>query len=208
VGYEVDDEAAPVRYVKVHDAYTHAQGEPLLAGARGATGAVVIVRDPRDIASSLAHHNVESLDDTIAFMHDDTAAFSGATDRQPFQLRQRLGSWSTHVDGWLAQTDIPVHVVRYEDMQTDPASALRGVLRFCGHDAGEPDIARAAARSAFADIKRQEQATGFREAPHPETRDFFRRGEAGAWRDELTAAQAARIEADHAAMMQRLGYAL
>ena len=48
----------PVRFVKVHDAYTLTpKGEPLLAGRRGADGAIVIVRDPRDVAPSLANHN-------------------------------------------------------------------------------------------------------------------------------------------------------
>jgi hypothetical protein len=37
---------------------------------------------------------------------------------------------------------------------------------------------------------------------------FFRRGEVGSWRDELTAEQVRRIEGEHAAMMLRLGYAL
>ena len=37
---------------------------------------------------------------------------------------------------------------------------------------------------------------------------FFRRGEAGGWRDELNAEQVARIEAAHAPMMRRLGYEL
>jgi aryl sulfotransferase len=35
---------------------------------------------------------------------------------------------------------------------------------------------------------------------------FFRSGAAGGWREELTPEQAVRIEADHAAMMRRLGY--
>ena len=37
---------------------------------------------------------------------------------------------------------------------------------------------------------------------------FFRRGAMGAWRDELSEEQVARIEAAHAAMMRRLGYEL
>jgi hypothetical protein len=43
--------------------------------------------------------------------------------------------------------------------------------------------------------------------PHPGG-TFFRRGEAGGWRDELSAEQVARIEAAHAPMMRRLGHAL
>ena len=62
--------------MKAHDAYTLTpKGEPLLAGARGADGAIVIVRDPRDVAPSLANHNRSSIDDAIAFMNDKNAGF-------------------------------------------------------------------------------------------------------------------------------------
>ena len=61
----------------------------------------------------------------------------------------------------------------------------------------------------FGQLRGQEQEKGFREAPRPYAGgNFFRRGEAGAWRDELSAEQIARIEAAHAPMMRRLGYEL
>jgi hypothetical protein len=199
--------AAPVRFVKVHDAYHLAPGgEPLLAGRHGAEGAVVIVRDPRDIAPSLAHHSRMDIDRSIAFMNDADACFCGATDRGHQQLRQKLMRWSDHVGGWLAQRDVPVHLLRYEDLQRAPASTLRGMLEFAGWPATDAAIERAVALSAFERVAALERDSGFREAPHK--LNFFRRGMAGAWRDELTPAQAARIEQDHAAMMQRLGYAL
>ncbi len=63
--------------------------------------------------------------------------------------------------------------------------------------------------SDFAQLRQQEQEKGFREGPRPWTGgNFFRRGKAGARREELTAEQVARIEAAHAPMMRRLGYEL
>lgn len=200
----------PVRFVKCHDAYTcTSQGEPLLGGAKGADGAIVIVRDPRDVVPSLAHHLKRSIDAAIDFMNDDKASFCGRTDMQPNQLRQQLPDWSGHARTWLDQTDIPIHLVRYEDMQANAAGALRQAIDFAAWPATDQDLARAVAFADFSELKRQEANEGFREAPAPH-RDgrFFRRGETGAWRDELTAAQVARIEAAHAPMMQRLGYAV
>ncbi len=209
---EYDEPAAapPVRFVKVHDAYTLTPaGEPLLAGRRGADAAIVIVRDPRDIVASLANHAAMSLDEAIAFLSDSQAAFSMRTDRQPSQLRQKLPGWSGHVASWLDQTDLPVHVVRYEDLQADTLGTLRGALAFAGLPASDEAMQRAVAFSGFAQLRDQEQAKGFREAPRPAAPGrFFRRGESGAWREELDAGQAARIEAAHAAMMCRLGYQL
>lgn len=208
--YNVAQEMPPVRFVKAHDAYTrNANGEPLLAGKRGADGAVVIVRDPRDVAPSLANHNHSSLDDAIAFMSDERVALCAKPGRLHNQLRQQLLGWSGHVASWLDQADIPVLLVRYEDMQADAAGTLARVLAFAGRPATAEAIARAVAFADFAQLRQQEQEKGFREAPRPHAGgNFFRRGETGAWRDELAAEQVARIEAAHAPTMRRLEYEL
>jgi aryl sulfotransferase len=205
-----DDEGAPladgpVRFVKVHDAYSRStSGEPLLAGARAASGAIVIVRDPRDVVPSLAHHSHIGIDEAIAFMSDDDACFCGKRDRQHRQFRQRLFGWSGHVASWLDQTDLAVHLVRYEDLQTAPVAALRAALSFAQIEASAAQIERAVHLSAFGNLAEQERDNGFREAPTQ--RRFFRRGESGAWRDELDMSQVDRIEQAHGAMMHRLGY--
>jgi aryl sulfotransferase len=208
--YDAPPDAPPVRFVKAHDAYTlNAKGEPLLAGTRGAESAIVIVRDPRDIAPSLANHNRIGIDDAIAFMADKNAGFSLRKNRQELQLRQKLVDWSGHVASWLEQTDIPILLVRYEDMQVDAAAALRGVLDFAQRPASEEEIAQAVRFADFSEMQSQERDKGFREAPRPYAGgNFFRRGEAGCWRAELSAEQVARIEATHGPMMLRLGYQL
>jgi aryl sulfotransferase len=208
-----DDEQDPrktppaVRFVKVHDAYTLTpMGEPLLAGARGADGAIVIVRDPRDVAPSLASHRNTGIDDAIAFMNDPDAVFSANTTKQDSQLRQKLPGWSGHITSWLDQADIPIDLVRYEDLQIDTAAVLRRALEFAGQAATDHELRRAVRFADFARLKQQEEEKGFREAPRQLGARFFRRGEAGGWRDELTPDQAARIVAAHGAVMRRLGY--
>ncbi len=132
-----------------------------------------------------------------------------AGDGQHSQLRQKLPGWSGHVASWLEQSDIPIHLIRYEDLQADTLGTLRRALNFAGRPASEDDMRRAVAFADFAQLRQQEQDKGFHEAPRPWTAsNFFRRGEAGGWRDELSAEQAARIESDHANMMRRMGYPL
>jgi hypothetical protein len=207
---EADGARPPSRLLKVHDAYGPTpNGERLLAGARGAAGAIVVVRDPRDIAPSLANHNDTTIAEAIDFMADARSAYGARLHQQPSQLRQKLGRWSDHVAGWLDQTDLPVCLVRYEDLVADAAGQLRRALAFAGRPASDAEIARAVAQADFAELQRQEREKGFVEAPHSlGAGGFFRRGEAGAWRDELTAAEVARIEAAHGPMMRRLGYEL
>lgn len=203
-------DAPAVRFVKVHDAYTQtANGEPLLAGVRGAAGAIVIVRDPRDVAPSLANHNGSTIDEAIAFMADAEAAFCGRARRQSNQLRQKLPGWSGHVASWLDQKDIPVHLVRYEDMSTAPEETLAAALAFAEQPVSHGRIEAAIRLAAFSQLRQQELEKGFREAPRPRPDgNFFRRGEVGAWRDELSMEQVSCLEESHGAMMLRLGYEL
>jgi hypothetical protein len=125
---------------------------------------------------------------------------------QPHQLHQRLTSWSGFVASWLDQRDIPVHLLRYEDLSAAPATAFAEALAFAGCRTDPNAVARAVSRSTIDALQQQEAALGFREAPRT-AGSFFRRGIAGGWRDELTADQVARIEVAHAPMMARLGYA-
>jgi sulfotransferase family protein len=193
-----------VRFMLVHDAYSLTpNGEPLLSGA---DGAILIVRDPRDVAPSLANHMRASIDQAIACMNDPRDEAHAQPGRFYGLFRQRSRSWSGHAGSWLEQTDIPVHVVRYEDMKADTIGTFGRALKFAGEPAGDDDIRRAVAFADFAELRRQEEEKGFSERPVKPGGPFFRRGEAGAWRDELNAEQVALIEAAHAPMMRRLGY--
>ena len=148
--YDAPDDASPVRFVKVHDAYTLTpKGEPLLAGRRGADGAIVIVRDPRDVAPSIANHNRTDIDAAIALMNDRDAVYCAKPGRMDTQLRQQVPGWSGHIASWLDQRDLPVHLIRYEDLQADTFATFRAALSFAGRPADDDDIWRAVGLRRF-----------------------------------------------------------
>jgi aryl sulfotransferase len=196
------------RLVKVHDAYvTTPSGEPLLAGARAADGAILIVRDPRDVAPSLANHRHCSLDEAIAFMNDQSSGFAAGRRAQPGQLRQRLLDWSGHAQSWLDQADVPVHLVRYEDLAARPVETFRAAMAFAGQPVSASDAARAVDHASFDRLQAQERERGFGEwRSRGGDALFFRSGRSQAWRETLTPGQVARIEAAHGPVMARLGY--
>ncbi len=198
-------EASEDRWIKVHDAYTTLQdGEPLL-GRNVARAAIYLVRDPRDVAISLAHHNSMAVDGAIKFMNAADGAFCGGSKGLAPQLRQKLTGWSGHVTSWLDQTDVPVHLMRYEDLQAAPAEFFAGALKIAGRSAAPDDIERAVGHADFSELQRQESEKGFAERMS-RTAMFFRSGRSGGWRESLTAAQIAAIEQCHGAVMARLGY--
>lgn len=203
------DRISDTLFIKTHDAWlTTGDGAPVMGGAAAADGAILVVRDPRDIVASLAHHMGVDLDRAIEFMTDPASVLCGRRDLQPAQLRQRLSSWSGFNIGWLDQKELPVFVVRYEDLQRAPAETLTRALDFCGVEVSPGAVESAVHFASFATLSKQEQLHGFREAaPTGESRPFFRRGASGGWAEELTAAQCARIAGSLADGMARLGYA-
>ena len=196
-------EAERPLYCKAHDCYhLTPAGEPLFP-ATATRGAVYIVRDPRAVAGSLAHHTGKPIDAAIAHMAD-AASFSSSDDRLHQQLHQHLGSWSSHVLSWLT-APFPVHVVRYEDMMGDPAAAFGALARFLGLPHDPEKIASAVAATTFSRLQEQERASGFVERPR-RAAVFFREGRVDGWRDALTPEQAARIVEAHGAVMRQCGY--
>jgi hypothetical protein len=192
--------------IKVHDALPDPQGGATPVFPAGVIGAIVyVVRDPRDVAVSFAHHFGVSLDDAVTWMADATTTLDSIGRALPEHLPQTLSSWSRHVEGWLDAPGLNRHLMRYEDMCADPETSFGALLRFLGFDAAPELVARAVGAARFETLRRQEEATGFQERAVQMDR-FFRRGVAGGWRDSLTPAQAERIVRDHGAAMRRLGY--
>ncbi|MEI9996944.1 MAG: sulfotransferase domain-containing protein [Rhizomicrobium sp.] len=199
-------EAREQRWIKVHDAYTALpDGEPMLG--RSARAAIYLVRDPRDVAVSLSHHNNIPIDSAIARMNDRGSAFSRKPKDLAQQLRQKLLGWSGHAASWIDQMDVPVHVVRYEALRADPMAHFSAALVFAGRPATNDAIARAIRHADFSELQRQEREKGFAER-QSRSAPFFRSGRVGGWQDVLSAEQVARIEGAHAPMMYRLGYSM
>jgi len=191
---------ACLSFCKTHDRFLGRAGEPVL-GMR-ARGAIYAVRDPRDVAISLSHHNSVNLEQAIHIMADPMRR---STVDGPL-VRYLLGDWDSHVTGWTDQRLVPVKVVRYEDLRQDTAAVLAEIVAFLGARATTAEIGRAVVHSSLDELQRQETAKGFRET-RPGQRRFFRTGRVGEWRDVLAPHQVRTIEQRFGPVMARWGYA-
>jgi aryl sulfotransferase len=200
-----DRELQHTRYRKIHDAlFSGPDGAPIVP-PEGTLGAVYIVRDPRDVAISFAHHFGRTVQWAANRLGDRRSAFQTPIKGIGPQVGQHLGSWSEHVRGWTEQTLFPVIVVRYEDLHADPAAQLERIARMGELEVTPKAIVAAVRATSFDRLREQEKRIGFRERAAGE-RQFFRRGQSGAWRDELPGELAAKITEEHSEVMHQLGY--
>ena len=195
---------API-WMKVHDAQCRLGDGGWLFPPEASGAIIYIVRNPLDIAVSLAFHDGHG--DMAQSVAKLCAPDTVAGKASGLQIPQALGSWSDHVASWVDQDAIPVTVVRYEDMLANTARELTRILRAARPDIGidEDRIQRAVKHAEFDRLAAAEAAGGFRERPATMKR-FFRNGRMGDWRSHLSAPQVAEITSRHAGMMQRFGY--
>ena len=191
-------------FVKVHDAYIRASQAAAVFPRTATAGAVYLVRNPLDVAVSLAHHDDTSVDTAITKMNH-AATLAPQVTSLSVQIPQPLLTWSAHVTSWLRDAEFPVHAARYEDLLADPAAGFGGIVRFCGLEWDPARLARAVEETAFHRLRDQEARSGFDGKP-PGAASFFRAGVAGAWRTVLQPAQVQSLVSAHEPVMDLWGY--
>ena len=199
---EIRSHPPGVALVKTHNCIGEMAGYPLVDLSL-TIGAVYMVRDPRDVSLSLAHHLGVDVDEAIKVMAVHGFATPNTRDG-PFEV---WGSWSDHVQSWTATANPALLVVRYEDLAADPVGKFGEIAAHLGIAAPGAAIAEATELSTFDKLAAAERVHPFRETSERADR-FFREGRAGAWRERLTPDQARRIVAEHRVVMQRWGYEL
>lgn len=149
--------------------------------------AIHVIRNPFDVAPSYARHLAISVDEAIDKMLSPQAL--NATETRIFEI---VGRWDDHAASWQGAKGLPLHAMRYEDMKADTERAFRGLLSFLQAPVKDGQLRRAIRATSFEALRKQEDTQGFVEKPAGMDR-FFAKGQAGAWREDLTPAQVARL---------------
>lgn len=185
---------------KTHDAWLPAADGFATCWQPPGARCLYIVRDPRDVAVSWAHHLGVSHAEAVEIMADpDFHAFDDVSALIPY----RTGTWSQHVESWTTSCELPVLRLRYEDL--DRPESVMDIAHWIGIDITQQEASRVVAQCSFPQLAAAEITGGFIESPARD-RVFFRRGQAGAWRDELQNSLVKRIEDEHGETMEAMGY--
>lgn len=193
-------------FMKAHDALSQAPGnKDLILSSKASRGAIYIMRNPLDVAVSLASFMKISIDSAIAMMNDSESLLNTTTNSLSPLLPVYMGSWSHHVSSWIHQDKIPVLLVRYEDLLEDPIQQFTKVVEFAKLSFSPEAIRIATEKCSFQNLKMQELRGGFREKLHG-NQPFFRFGQKDNWKQVLKKGQIDQLLSDHSVMMGELNY--
>lgn len=193
-------------FYKIHDALGRNRAGKQIVPPEVTCCALYFIRNPLDVCVSFAAHLGVTIDQAVKMMNSKEAYLVGGGNLNThYQVRQDLNSWSGHVVGWTTTDSFPVHVVRYEDMLTEPFETFKMAVRAVGLEFEDQAIWKAIEASRFESLKRQETEKRFREAP-AQALSFFRSGKSGGWKDVLTEEQAEALIGCHEQAMKEFGY--
>lgn len=150
-----------------------------------------LIRDPRDVAASL-----------LAASRGWGSAWAPAGPAEAAQL------WIRHVEGARRLTgDERYREVRFRALKRAPAETVGEVYRWLGLEGGEELCRRAAERCRIERVRREPEAfDSLRPRVRRRADAFFRRGEEGSGRRELSRSELRVVEHVAGDLMRELGY--
>jgi len=117
------------RFLKTHNTLNDFQGENFTT-KKQTLGAIYIVRDPRNIISSMSNHYSFSLDQAFEKLIDKEASLSEKSANGDCSNFTFLGSWSDHYKSWRDTKEFKVLFIKYEDLKNNKYEILKEIINF------------------------------------------------------------------------------
>ena len=205
-----------IRFFKTHNALCKLDNN-IFTNEENTLGTIHIVRDPRNVLSSVNNHfHHKSLEESKEFILDERKGIfnkSKIEQSNVFTLPQVIGSWKTHYNSWkLIRKNYLL--VKYEDLLEKPESEFKRIASYL-----EPliklkftdeNISKAIELSSFERLKKIEEKEGFVESvTNSETgkkETFFNLGPKNDWKKILDKNIIEEVNKKFELEMKELGY--
>ena len=186
-----------LKFLKTHNAFGKLNNFDF-TNTENSIGCIYIVRDPRNVITSLKNF----------YEMNDDQAFKWITNKNQyiydvhkfktigFSNFQFISSWDTNFESWKIQKQIPIKIIRYEDLLNETYAIFNDVINFIHKTTNSEEkifknkIKNAVSSSLFSKLKEKEKKKGFSEAPKSKLLNskipFFNLGPNNNWKKILS----------------------
>tara|TARA_Y100000992_G_C21013772_1_gene372362 strand:+ start:36 stop:605 length:570 start_codon:yes stop_codon:yes gene_type:complete len=175
-------------------------------------GAIYIVRDPRNVVTSLAHHFNLSLDQAADVMIDKNKLM----DKTTKNCKVFLGSWNFNYNSWKNLLNQNKYLlIKYEDLINKKKTVLLKIFKYLDSlglklNLEMTKLNKAIKTTEFENMKKKEENETFYEAiidsKTGKRKNFFNLGPKNNWRQLLDKKNKYKIEKNFEKEMSELGY--
>jgi len=201
-----------VKFFKTHNAFWKS-GNYAFTNYQNTKGVIHIVRDPRNIITSVKNHfNKQNYDEALSFMKNEKQSLGLKTRKAIADLPTVVSSWSNHYNSWKKMNKNYL-LIKYENLLDDKNYEFSKIINYLKENLNisfdEETVAKAIESCNFEKLKDQEEKDGFKEAAEDlngGVKKFFFMGPKNNWKNLLDKNTVQNIENAFRNEMIDLGY--
>ena len=183
-----------LRFFKTHN-FLGKIGNTQFTNEKNTLGAIYILRDPRNVITSVKNHFEMTYEESLKFMLNErkfTYDYFKKNDYGDFQF---LSSWEKNYQTWLNNKIFPTLVIKYEDLMRQTFEEFKKIINFTDNlimkkeNFDEQKAINVLSSTSFSKLKEIEKSKGFSESLVSKTKNkkipFFHLGPKNNWKKTL-----------------------
>ena len=177
---------------------------------------IYIVRDPRNVLTSLKNHYEMNNEDALNFMKNDNKFIYDYKKINDFSDFQFISSWKNNYKSWINQKNFPIKIIKYEDLQEKTFYILKELILFIDkiiknkNKFNKKKAVNCVKSSSFHKLKNIEKSEGFREAilsrDEKKKIPFFNLGPKNDWKKMYDENYQKKLNTEFDDNLRELGY--
>ena len=200
-------------FLKTHSCLGQYKGKPFTTPDLS-LGGIYVVRDPRNVVTSLMNHYSMNIDDACKFLTDVNRNIREANS-EDYRTWVLLSSWSQHYNSWCKSKNFRKLIIKYEDFEENKYETFRDIIVFTNtllnrtERVDKKKLDKAIKTTNFNVLKNKEKKGGFKEAAFDKNKKkkiFFNLGFNNKWKKLLREDIRIKIESEFNKEMKELGY--
>jgi len=186
-----------LRFFKTHNAFG-ALNNQSFTNKENSIGCIYIVRDPRNVITSLKNHYEMNDEQALKWMTNEKQFIYDVQnlEKDGYSDFQFISSWETNYKSWIVQKQIPFKLIRYESLLNETYAVFKDIIEFINKTSGinkkidKERLKNSVQSTSFNKLKDNEKKYGFSEAilskKTNEKIPFFFLGPENDWKKILT----------------------
>ena len=183
-----------LNFVKTHNCLLPFQGNEFTSGNE-TLGGIYIVRDPRNVITSITHHYSINYEKALDYMLDEDCSLLEKSFDQDYSNFTYLNSWSNHYKSWKNNKIFEILFIKYEDFEKNKEDTFKKIILFVekitkkNSKLNEKKFLNSVKSTNFSNLKNKELNEGFEESVYSnkigKKINFFNLGFSNRWQKLL-----------------------
>ena len=181
-----------IKFLKTHNIYGALNGNEF-SNRSNSIGGIYIIRDPRNVITSLMNHFEMNKEDALKFMLSEKKFIYDFFKKNDFSDFQFISSWAKNYKSWINNKDFPIKLIKYEDLIKDTFFVVKDLINFIddtsktNYKFNKSKAQNAIQTTNFENLKNIEKNYGFSESIKSKNKNnkipFFHLGPNNKWQN-------------------------